>query len=518
MEFAYSERLEKRKKADALVLPFWKNREGVQLAAADVKGDWQKGLAIALETKDFSGKEGETLVLYQEGMPEKRVILLGLGSPDQVTVESLRRAYGTLTKGCLAKKIRRLNIVLPEQMPLESAEMNRGIVEGLLLPNYAFKRYQHQEFKEDEEGELLQQVTWIGHQPDILAMAEKIAIICDGVDYARDLVNANADEVTPQYLSHCAQGLSKEQASIKTTVFDKKRIEKEGLHLLLAVNRGAAVDPAFIIMEYRGNPQSNDHVIVVGKGITYDTGGLNLKPTGGMETMKCDMAGAAACFGVMVAVSQLKLKINLTVIVPSTENGIDAKSFKPGDVYQSYLGKTVEMTNSDAEGRLILADGLAYACKNLKPTHLIDIATLTGAIEVALGSEASGLMSTDEAFAQALLQAGDNTFERLWRMPLYEEYKEKLKSDIADLKSWNGRSASSSVAATFLRHFVPDNIPWAHLDIAGTAYVTEAKKYLPKYATGFGVRLIVDFLEQLEQKQARTSALHPKKRSKKSQK
>jgi leucyl aminopeptidase len=191
--------------------------------------------------------------------------------------------------------------------------------------------------------------------------------------------------------------------------------------------------------------------------------------------------------------------VNLTAIIPTTENSVDAKSFKPGDVYRSYLGKTVEMTNSDAEGRLILADALAYASQNLKPSRLIDIATLTGAIEVALGSEASGLMSTDDQLATALMKAGENTYERLWRMPLFEGYQDKLKSDIADLKSWNGRAGSSCVAATFLKNFVGKDIPWAHLDIAGTAYMTEPKKYMPKYASGVGVRLIVEFLQQLSQ-------------------
>jgi leucyl aminopeptidase len=232
----------------------------------------------------------------------------------------------------------------------------------------------------------------------------------------------------------------------------------------------------------------------VGKGVTYDTGGLNLKPTGSMETMKCDMAGAAACFGVMQALSKLHMPVNVTVVVPTTENSIDANSFKPGDVYTSYTGLTVEMTNSDAEGRLILADGLAYAVKNLHPTQLIDIATLTGAIDIALGVEASGLMSTSDSLSEGLLQAGEATSERLWRMPLFPEYKDRLKSDIADLKSWNGRPAGANVAAMFLRQFVGD-IPWAHIDIASTAYVTDPKKYCPKYASGMGVRLLTQFLE-----------------------
>ncbi|WP_068466557.1 leucyl aminopeptidase [Candidatus Protochlamydia phocaeensis] len=495
MEFAFASHFDKRKKADALVIPFWKGNVHPEPAADQTLQN--PLLNVALKTGDFKGKEGEILYLYLDGQPEKRVILVGLGPQQKLTVETLRKCYGGVTKSCLGKRLKELNVVLPQSAHLSDELIAEGVCEGVLLPNYIFDRLKHQNPEEAEDGSLLQKITFIGLDKEVLEIAEEIFAVCDGVYYARDLINGNADEVTPQYLVQCARGLEKEYAKIKTTVFDKKHIEKEKMGLLLAVNRGSSLDPAFIIMEYRGNPKSKDHTVMVGKGITYDTGGLNLKPTGGMETMKCDMSGAAACFGALLAVCHLGLKVNFTIVVPSTENSIDANSFKPGDVYTSHAGKTVEMMNSDAEGRLILADALSYAVQKLNPTRLIDIATLTGAIEISLGSEASGLMSNDDKLAEALMQAGEKTYERLWRMPLYEEYKDKLKSDIADIKSWNGRSASSCVAATFLRYFVDDSIPWAHLDIAGTAYVTEAKKYLPKYATGVGVRLIVELLKGL---------------------
>ena len=510
MEFFHVAQLEKRKKADVLVIPFWKEKQGIR-AAVSLEGEFPLLLAAILATEDFNGKEGEVHYLYVEGQPEKRIALLGLGSEEKASVESLRRSYGILAKSCLAKKLKSLNLMIPQQEKINELDFFKGIVEGLLLPNYVFNRLKHQDPEEAEEG-LLQNITWIGPQRAILEIAENSSIICDGVYYARDLINGNADEITPEYLAQCARGLAKERHSIKTTVFDKKRIEKEKMGLLLAVNRGSALDPVFIMMEYRGNPQSSDHTVIVGKGVTYDTGGLNLKTSGGMEVMKCDMSGGAACFGIILAVAQLELNVNLTVVIPSTENGIDAKSFKPGDVYPSFLGKTVEMTNSDAEGRLILADALAYATKKLKPTRLIDLATLTGAIEIAIGSEASGLMSIDDNLAQKLIEAGEATQERLWRMPLYDEYKEKLRSDIADLKSWNGRAASSCVAATFLRQFIDETIPWAHLDIAGTAYLTDTKKYLPKYATGVGVRLLVQFLEQLQEQQDLNARKKPRKK------
>jgi len=236
--------------------------------------------------------------------------------------------------------------------------------------------------------------------------------------------------------------------------------------------------------------------VIVGKGITFDTGGLNLKPTGGMETMKCDMAGAATVLGVIQAASMLGLKVNVTGVIASTENCIDAKSYKPGDVYEGYAGKSVEIGNTDAEGRLVLADALAYTEKNLKPTRIIDLATLTGAVEVALGNEATGLLSNNDALSDLIASCGGITGERVWRLPMYEEYKDQLKSDVADIKSTGGRSAGCITAAVFLHEFV-GKTPWVHLDIAGTAFLNDGKRYLPKHATGVGVRLLISLLEKL---------------------
>jgi leucyl aminopeptidase len=486
--------LEKRKKADVLVIPFWKEEGGAQVAYS-LTNSLSKHFASVLQTKDFKAKEGELLYIYVEGQMEQRFLLVGLGSREKINRDVYRHCYGSVTKSCVAKSIKNLNILLP-QVQNSHPDLIKGVIEGLLLANYLYNGLKRSD--PEDEKDLVQKITLIGDYDGAVDIVNKSISICKGVYYARDLVNGNADDVTPQHLVQCAKEIAKKYPAITTTVFDKKQIEKEKMGLLLAVNRGSGSDPAFIMMQYRGN-SGNDHTVLVGKGVTYDTGGLNLKPTGGIETMKCDMAGAAAGYGLILAVADLELNVNLSVVIPTTENSIDANSFKPGDVYMSFAGKSVEMTNSDAEGRLILADALAYACKKLAPTRIIDIATLTGAIEVALGSEASGLMSSSDELANALCQAGESTHERLWRMPLYEEYHEKLKSDVADLKSWNGRSASSSVAAIFLQDFVDKNIPWAHLDIAGTAYVMEAKKYLPKYATGVGVRLLVEFLENISQ-------------------
>jgi leucyl aminopeptidase len=488
MEFAIADSLKARKNADLLVLPFWQKKEHAE-AAAEL-GPLKSHLKLALH--DFKGKEGEVLFLYVDEKHENRLALLGLGDQDKLSIERLRRSYAALAKACQSKKIETINILFPEA---SVENLAKGIAEGLLLANYAFTTHKHEANKKNPVV-LLKKATFIGADKKALAQAKQCQVISEGVYLARDLVNENADEVTPQRLGKVAQEMAKKLPHLKATVFDKKRIQKEKMGLLLAVNRGSANDPAFIILEYKGAPKSKDTTVLVGKGITYDTGGLNLKPTGGMETMKCDMGGAAVVLGTIQAAAKLGLKCNLVGIIPSTENSISGTSYKPGDVYTSYSGKSVEIGNTDAEGRLVLADALAYAVKHYKPTRIIDFATLTGAIEIALGNETSGLMSNNDALADLLLTAGSNTYERAWRLPIFEEYRDQLKSDIADIKNIGGRPAGSITAALFLKEFVEDT-PWAHFDIAGTAYLNEARRYHPKHATGIGVRLMVDFLENL---------------------
>lgn len=271
-------------------------------------------------------------------------------------------------------------------------------------------------------------------------------------------------------------------------------IEKMGL--LMAVSRGSAVDPAFIILSHTGAPKSKEHTVLVGKGVTYDTGGLNLKPPSSMETMREDMSGAAAVLATVATAAALKLKCNVTAVVPTTENAIGASSYKMGDVYTAYNGTTVEIGNTDAEGRLILADALAYAEKKLKPTRMIDLATLTGSVVIALGDEFAGLFTKDDKLAKTLQQAGKKSQELLWRMPLPKSYFKKLKSNVADLRNIGSRAGGSIQAALFLEHFVKKTA-WAHLDIAGVAFQTSESGYWPKNGVGFGVRLLINFLSSL---------------------
>ncbi len=494
MHFSSVASLDKRKPSELLVIPFWTHKKKAE-KAAPIGGKLSALIESPIKHEDFSGKEGEVLIVYGQEKHDKRIALLGLGDKEKITTEKLRRAYSNLAKKCNKRKIKEINVLVPHESPIHEENVIRGIAEGLLLANYAFTKLKHDVLK-DQPASLLKHATLIGIEPAKLAIAKKAATIAESVYFARDLINSNADEVTPQYLEQVALNLAKTLPHTKATAFTKKQMEKDKMGLILAVNRGAAHDPAFIILEYKGNPKSKDHTILVGKGVTYDTGGLNLKPTGSMETMKCDMSGAATVLGTIQAIAKLGLKVNVTGVIPSVENCITSTSYKPGDVYVSYAGKTVEIDNTDAEGRLILADALAYACKNLKPDRIIDFATLTGAMVVALGNETTGFMSNNDVLADSLVRASSETFERIWRMPLYEEYRDQLKSEFADIKNSGGRAAGSITAALFLQEFV-GKTPWAHLDIAGTAYLPDARRYNPKLGTGVGIRLMVEFLENL---------------------
>lgn len=485
MIFSTVATLDKRKSSDLLALPFYQDDKPV--AAADF-GKPAPEIKAALESGDFKGKVAEVLILYSSAHSDKRIALVGLGKKSEVTVESLRRSYGAVVKKALALQVGFINILVPAGA---SDQEVYGITEGITLANYVYEELRG---KDAKATPLVKKCALVGVKSSVLKLANKAFQIAEGVHLSRNLINGNADDITPQKLSDVARQMAKKHAALKATVFDKKRIEKEKMGLLLAVNRGSSRDPAFIILEYTGNPRSKEKTVIVGKGITYDTGGLNLKPTGSMETMKADMGGASVVLGTMLAVANTGLKKNVTMVIPSTENSISHTSYKPGDVYTSYSGKTVEIGNTDAEGRLVLADALAYTVDKLKPTRIIDFATLTGAMVVALGEITTGMMSNDDGLAKAFSEAGEATYERVWRLPLFDEYRKALKSDFADIKNVGGRPGGSITAAKFLQEFVGET-PWVHFDIAGTAYQTKGGHYYPKNGTGIGVRLMLDFLE-----------------------
>lgn len=470
--------------ADLVVLPFWQGAKKGE--PAFTLAPFKQELAAVLQEDDFKGKEGETALIYTGHKKESRLLLLGCGKKSSATDETFRKAASVAVKLCRKKEWASLTFICPEGVNYHSP-----ITEGIFLSNYVFN-----DLKSEKERPL-KRVCLAPVAKNQEKECTRAEIVSNAVNFARDLINGNADDITPQKLAETAKELCKRFPALKATVLGKAEITKAGLGLLLAVSRASFRDPALIIVEYRGNPSSKDRTAIVGKGITYDTGGLILKPKGGMETMKDDMSGGAAVLGTLQALASLKVPVNVIGVIPSTENSIGSKSYKPGDVYKSYSGKTVEVYDTDAEGRLVLADAISYVVDHYKPSRIIDLATLTGGVIIALGDQASGLFSNDDKLADHLFKAGEAVHERLWRLPLFPEYKDALKSPIADIKNAAAdRKASSITGAMFIQSFVEET-PWAHLDIAGTAYLNAPRDYHSTPATGVGVRLLVEYFKGL---------------------
>lgn len=442
-----------------------------------------------IKAKEFTGEFGQTqLITTLNRIPAKKILLIGLGKTTDYSLEIIRRAAAIS-----AKYVRNLGIK-NFATNLQTLNLNKNIldrsqalVEGTLLGLYRFNKYVTQEREKIKE---IESVTVIDPSEKNIAQIKKSIdtgrIIAEAVNYTRDLVNTPALEATPSYLANEAKKLK----NVKVKVYGKKEIQKMGFGCLSAVSSGSSQEPKFIVIEY--NSSKKGGLVLVGKGVCFDSGGLDLKPGQYMDNMKSDMAGAATVMGIMKALPQLKIKQRVIGLIPAAENMPGGSAFKPGDVITAYNKKTIEVTNTDAEGRLIMADALAYG-EEQKPQMMVDIATLTGACIVALGYWAAGLFGDDKP-CQKLQQAGEEVYERVWRMPMFKEYKSLIKSTMADMKNHDpSYDAGAIEAAFFLKSFV-EKTPWAHLDIAGTGWFKEAKYYHPKGATGFGVRLILEFL------------------------
>lgn len=480
--------IHERSAADVLVLPFWK-QDGVAVAAFKDSAELELTNPI-IDLGDFKAKEAETTIIYSPDRLEPRVLLLGLGDRQRCTQESLRRCFAEVVKALHAKKWTTVNVVEPMDLCMDEATAVYTILEALMLTNYSFDYRRQQEKKP-----LIQSATLITQTALFEQIKNQASAVAQSVNYAKDLVNGNADEITPKKLADEALALDKNYSKIHAKIFDRSQFEKMGMGLFAAVARCSAQEPYFIVLEYKGALSKEEKIALIGKGITYDTGGLSLKTSSGMETMKCDMAGAAAVMGTIKAIADLEMPVNVVGLIPATENSIGALSYKLGDVYTSYCKKSVEITNTDAEGRLALADSISYALEEIKPSRIIDLATLTGAAGVALGDVRSPLFSNHEQLASELYAAGEKTGERMWQMPLDEDYKEMLQSKIADIKNYSGREGSLVFSALFLQEFAKTT-PWAHLDIAYTAYLAKPRHYHTTLATGYGVRLLVEYLRR----------------------
>ncbi|OGX25335.1 MAG: hypothetical protein A3D10_01485 [Omnitrophica WOR_2 bacterium RIFCSPHIGHO2_02_FULL_48_11] len=439
-----------------------------------------------LQSGQFTAENGEIFPLV---LNKKTVLLVGIGKKEATSLAALRVTVRRAFLSSYLKKAREIELV-----PHEQAESTiKAIIEAFVIGTYSWKKYLPKG-KDDKAGSAVN-VAIVSPKKSSYNDALKI---CEGVNLTRNLINENADTAVSAYIEGVVRNLIKGKKRVSLAVLNRKELKAKGLNLHLAVNKGSNNEPKLMIVKYNGASLKDAYTAVVGKGITFDTGGVNLKPTGSIETMRADMSGTAAVVGILKNTLALNLKKNILFVFGIAENVIGSQAYKPGDVFRSYSGKTVEIGNTDAEGRLVLADAISYVARNYKPKKIIDIATLTGACVIALGYDYSGLVASDDDFARQLIRSSNETDDRAWRLPSYAELEDYIKSPIADLKNVGlPKGAGGTItAAEFLRQFT-EGIPWAHLDIAGTAFVDNGagRMYYSYGATGAGVRLLTHYLK-----------------------
>jgi leucyl aminopeptidase len=444
----------------------------------------------ALDCGDFKGAKNDTLLLYtQSKIPARRVLIVGLGKQEDFDLEAARQAAGTAAHTLQGLGVKQASSILhgsgAGNLPVEAVA--QAMAEASLLACYRFDHYRSGKKKSKE----LKKLTLLESDKSKIAAARRGArvgqTIAEATCLARDLANHPGNIATPSYLASSARQIARDHG-LKCQVIDEAGMKRLGMGALLGVSQGSAEPARFIILEHN-KKAGGQPLVFVGKGVTFDSGGISIKPGASMEDMKFDMCGGAAVLGAMQAVAALDLPHYIVGLVAATENLLDGKAFKPGDILKTLSGKTIEILNTDAEGRLILADTLAYAAR-YKPAAAIDLATLTGACVVALGHHASGMLGNDEELAEKVRQAGEQSGERVWPLPLWDEYRQQIKSDVADMKNTGGgRDAGISTAAALLAEFA-EGYPWVHLDIAGTAWSKKSRPYIPKGGVGVGVRLL----------------------------
>jgi leucyl aminopeptidase len=462
-----------------------------------VLGGWEEealpaAVAVLTENGDWSGKFKHTLLLYPRGeLRARRLLLMGLGKRGAFTANRLREVAGVAAQRARELKVDRYSFELPTTEGVALTDAAQALVEGSLLGLYRFSQYKTDVSAEDQHA--IAELGLVSNlQEEAVARGAAVGeVVARGVALARDLANGPGNDVTPTRLGEVAQALG-ERTGIKVTVLGPEELRQQGFGGILGVAQGSQQPPRFIVMEHGADLTGVPTVCLVGKGITFDTGGISIKPADKMDDMKMDMGGAAAVLGAMQIAGELNLPVHVVGLISAAENMPSGTAYKPGDIIKTLSGKTIEVLNTDAEGRIVLADALFYA-QRYNPDGIIDLATLTGAIMVALGPHAIGVMSNDDVLCQRVLSAGDASAERAWRMPLWEPYKEMVKSDIADVKNSAGRYGGAITAAAFLANFVGD-CPWVHMDIAGTAWSDKPAPYAPKGATGVGVRLLAQVL------------------------
>ena len=444
-----------------------------------------RAISHALSAKIIKGKIGEvTRLVGKKGLV---AYVYGMGEKGSMNPESFRISAAAVSKSCIKDKLKSVTFLMPSEG--KDSASSQATAEGIVLGSYQFY-----EFKSNlEEITTLDSATIVGGNKESI---EKGVIIANAVCFARDLENRPGNIATPSHLAKNAIEIGK-SSTVDVTIFEREKFTKMGMGALAGVASGTEEPPKFIIMEYFNGPKNEKPKILVGKGLTFDSGGISIKPASKMDEMKYDMCGSGVVLGAMKAISQLKPKMNIVGIIPSTENMSGDKAYRPGDILTAYNGKTIEVLNTDAEGRLILADALAYASKHYNPEYILDFATLTGAVVVALGHIASGIMGTDSKLISNIKTSSCTTGEKVWEFPLWDEYLEQVKSKIADVKNLGSPGQAGTIAgAAFLKEFVNDDIPWCHFDIAGSAWGDKKIAYQnPGSATGEIIRLVLDLLK-----------------------
>ncbi len=448
----------------------------------------QSGWLVDLRsTGEFTGKLYETAILYRpDGIAARRLVVVGGGKRDKFSSVEVRRLAGVLVRSLKPKGIRSVALLLDTP---NGDEYVTPAIEGAVLGAWEADKYKSDPKKNEKKIERFSLIVPGVEQRALKSALERGRIMAEAQNLTRDLVNEPANKLVPGDLAKAAQQMSGE-FGLECEVLDQENMTKLGMGALLGVAQGSTNPPFLIVMKYRPPSPGNVHLALVGKGVTFDTGGISIKPSDGMEKMKYDMAGAAAVIGAMRAIAQLKPQITVTGYVPTVENMVNGNAQRPGDIVTSLSGKTIEVLNTDAEGRLILSDAITYANRN-GATHIVDAATLTGAIGIALGHHNMGAFTNNEEFLQRFLKAARAAGEKTWQLPMDEEYKDYLKSAFADLPNIGGRYGGSITAAWFLREFA-DPTPWVHLDIASTAWLDDGKAWLSKGPTGVAVRSFVD--------------------------
>lgn len=468
--------------ADVLILAL--TQEGLE----EIRKNGTNEISKILKTTFFKSELCETdLVPNTVDNKPRSMLFLGLGKEDELDLEKVRKAHASAISLLKFSNVTNFAVTVPE-LKFEEGDVIKAITEGLLLGDYKFDKYKTLEPKAKEIKTLI-----LLADEKYKKLVTEAKIVCDNVNLVREWVNESGSIEHPDELVEMSKQIAQKN-SIKFTVLNKKELKDAGMNLICAVGQGSKYEPHIIIMEYNGSPDSEEKIAIVGKGITFDTGGLNLKTENHMQDMRTDMAGAATVLGTIKAAAELGIRKNIIAVIGTAENMIGPDAYKPGDILKSYKGITVEVANTDAEGRLVLADTLAYTVKNYNPSEIIDLATLTGAVVSALGVHTIGMFGNSDKLIQLLETSGHKVYERVWRFPMFQEYKDDIKSEVADIKNLGPKGQAGSISgAVFLEPFV-ENTKWAHLDIAGVAFLDRQIGYIPKGGTGTGLRLLIEFL------------------------